>query len=212
MVPLKIRVSKLNKLSGRKREIQATTCGFCAKSAGIAFFIRSKPKKRSPNPTNVSPMRRTMANLGINWAKKPIAITGKAKSEICILKPNKLTIHAVIVVPILAPKITPKDWYRFNKPALAKPTTITVVALDDWIILVTKAPQVVAAKRFVVAIPNSWRILSPDTFCRPSLIIFIPNKNTARPPSKFKISSRVDICGSSPYLYKKKEPFIRLLP
>ena len=47
------------------------------------------------------------------------------------MNPNKLTIQAVMVVPILAPKITPKDWYRFSSPALANPTTITVVALED---------------------------------------------------------------------------------
>ena len=39
--------------------------------------------------------------------------------------------QAVVVVPILAPKITPKDWDKFNRPALAKPTTMTVVAEED---------------------------------------------------------------------------------
>ena len=65
--------------------------------------------------------------------------------------------------------------------------------LEDWIMLVTSVPQAVAAKRLVVAMPKSWRILSPDTFCRPSLIIFIPNKKIARPPNKLSILSKVDI-------------------
>ena len=38
------------------------------------------------------------------------------------------TIQAVIVVPILAPMITPTACVRFRTPALTNPTTITVVA------------------------------------------------------------------------------------
>ena len=165
----------------------------------------SKPKNNSPKPTIVSPMRRTTINRGVNWAKKPTAITGSAKSEISILNPNKLTIHAVIVVPMLAPKMTPNDWYRFSSPALAKPTTITVVALEDWMMLVTSVPQAVAAKRLAVAMPKSWRIFSPDTFCRPSLIIFIPNRKMAKPPNKLSMLSKVDIYKTPSQVNKKRE-------
>ena len=40
-------------------------------------------------------------------------------------------IWAVIVVPTLAPRITPIDWLRFSRPAETKPTTSTVVTLTD---------------------------------------------------------------------------------
>ena len=40
-------------------------------------------------------------------------------------------IHAVRVVPKLAPMITPIDSVRVNRPAFTKLTTITVVAEDD---------------------------------------------------------------------------------
>ena len=56
---------------------------------------------------------------------------GMANSEISTLKPKILMSQAVVVVPILAPKITPKDWDKFSNPALAKPTTMTVVAEED---------------------------------------------------------------------------------
>ena len=46
-------------------------------------------------------------------------------------KPNKDIIHAVTVVPILAPIITPIDWAKVSKPAFTKLTTITVVADED---------------------------------------------------------------------------------
>ena len=40
-------------------------------------------------------------------------------------------IHAVTVVPILAPIITPIDWESVRSPAFTKLTTITVVAEED---------------------------------------------------------------------------------
>lgn len=58
-------------------------------------------------------------------------IIGMAKAEIFTLKPRILINHAVVVVPMLAPKITPNDWDKLSRPALANPTTITVVAEDD---------------------------------------------------------------------------------
>ena len=45
--------------------------------------------------------------------------------------PVRLRIHAVTVVPMLAPMITPTDCESFMMPELTKPTTITVVAEED---------------------------------------------------------------------------------
>ena len=42
--------------------------------------------------------------------------------------PPRLNIHAVTVVPIFAPIITPIDCLRDIIPEFTKPTTITVVA------------------------------------------------------------------------------------
>ena len=41
--------------------------------------------------------------------KNPVPKSGIAKAEILKLKPNIETIHAVTVVPMFAPKITPTD-------------------------------------------------------------------------------------------------------
>ena len=49
-------------------------------------------------------------------------------------------ICAVIVVPTLAPRITPIAWERFIRPDETNPTTRTVVTEDDWMTAVTKAP------------------------------------------------------------------------
>ena len=56
----------------------------------------------------------------------------------------------VIVVPILAPKVMPTDCPNVIIPAFTKPTSITVVAPDDCINAVNKAPNTTALYLFVV--------------------------------------------------------------
>ena len=46
----------------------------------------------------------------------------------------------VIVVPILAPIMTPIDWGRVINPALTSPTTRAVVPDEDWIKTVITIP------------------------------------------------------------------------
>jgi hypothetical protein len=89
---------------------------------------------------------------------------------------------AVMVVPMWAPNIRPIPWTKLSNPALMKPTTITVVALDDWITQVTAAPDITAINLLAENIRRMERIFSPATWCNPSLIIFIPKMNMANPP------------------------------
>ena len=54
---------------------------------------------------------------------------------------TKLTIHAVVVVPILAPKMTGIACWRVMSPAFTKPTSMTVSALELWMSAVTHDPR-----------------------------------------------------------------------
>ena len=56
------------------------------------------------------------------------AMSGRMKSDVSTLNPNKAMIHAVKVVPTFAPKMTAIDWASVIKPAFTKLTTITVEA------------------------------------------------------------------------------------
>ena len=60
--------------------------------------------------------------------------------ETSALKPNRAMIQAVKVVPMLAPIMTLIAWVRVRRPAFTKPTTITVVALEDCMTAVTPIP------------------------------------------------------------------------
>ena len=56
---------------------------------------------------------------------------GMARDVMLTLKPRIETIQPVMVVPMFAPIMTPTDWASDIKPALTKPTTMTVVAEED---------------------------------------------------------------------------------
>ena len=101
-------------------------------------------------------------------------IIGSTKAEMLTLKPNKAIIHAVKVVPTLAPKITAIDWASDIRPALTKLTTITVDADELWIRAVMAQPVRSPAKRLRVIAERMLRRRSPAAFWRPSLITFMP--------------------------------------
>jgi len=96
---------------------------------------------------------------------------------------------------MLAPIMTPTDWVRVSSPAFTKLTTITVVALDDWIMPVTKAPVSTRLRGLEVMALNMERILSPATFCNESLIIFIPNRKSPSEPVNVRIFFKISMEG-----------------
>ena len=89
-----------------------------------------------------------------------------AKNSGFITLPHSLmdTIHAVMVVPIFAPIITPTAWVSSSIPALTKPTTMTVVAEELCIMAVIPAPTRIAISLFFVRKLISFCILPPADF------------------------------------------------
>ena len=95
-------------------------------------------------------------------------------------------IHAVSVVPILAPMITEMACANVKRPAFTKETVITVVAVEDCTEAVTTIPVRTPVKRFVVIAPSTWRNCGPAIFCNASLMVFMPNMRSAREPKSLK--------------------------
>ena len=104
----------------------------------------------------------------------------------------------VMVVPILAPKITPVACARSMIPALIKPMTMTVVAEEDWITTVTNTPSRKPIIRFRVSFSSKSFIRDPAAISRPSPMYFIPNRNAPSPPSREII---LDILTKVPPVY-----------
>ena len=75
--------------------------------------------------------------------------------------PARLSIQAVTVVPMLAPMMTFIACFRLISPEFTKPTTITVVAEELWIMAVTPRPVSRPAILLVVSLPSRLRSLPP---------------------------------------------------
>ena len=116
---------------------------------------------------------------------------GHTKSVMLNEKPA-LMIHAVSVVPMLAPMITEIAWARVRRPALTNDTVITVVAVEDCTAAVMSVPERMPVKRLVVMVPNTWRSCGPAIFCKLSLMDFIPNISRASAPISLK-NIQIDI-------------------
>src|SRR5690606_3485184 len=69
-----------------------------------------------------------------------------------------------------------------SRPALAKDTKRTVVALDDWVAQVMRHPLIIPAKRLTVRPASTARSRLPAIFCKPSLMTRRPNRKIPRPP------------------------------
>ena len=102
-------------------------------------------------------------------------------------------IHAVNVVPMLAPMMTEMACANVSKPALTNDTVITVVAVLDCTEAVTTEPVNRPVKRLEVMAPKAWRNCGPAIFCRASLMDFIPNMRSASEPSMVKNVSIISL-------------------
>ena len=83
-------------------------------------------------------------------------------------------IHAVSVVPMLAPMMTEMACARVSSPADTNETVITVVAEEDCTAHVTSVPVSIPVSRFVVIFPRMCLSCGPAIFCKASLIILMP--------------------------------------
>ena len=92
------------------------------------------------------------------------AIIGRMNTDVSTLNPNRAIIHAVNVVPTLAPNITAMDCARVIRPAFTKLTTITVEADELWMSAVMANPVNVPVNRLRVIAERILRKRSPAAF------------------------------------------------
>ena len=156
----------------------------------MEFFRNSRPINRRPKPMMSSPQLLRERFLENNRGRhRPMS--GREISDMLTLKPKTEMSQAVIVVPTLAPMMTPMDSIRFSNPALTKLTTMTVVAELLWMMAVISIPVRTPFIRLEVMADRICRILVPATFCRASLMSFIPKRNTPKEPMSFKKSKKL---------------------
>ncbi len=90
-------------------------------------------------------------------------------------------------MPRFAPMMMPMTWFNCMMPEFTKPTTMTVVAEEDWMIAVTPAPSSTPLMGVEVSLSKIRSNLPPETRSSPDPMTFIPYKKSARPPNSVKI-------------------------
>ena len=157
-----------------------------------SLLMVSIPRNRKPSPRMVS-LQLEILRFGMKLKIMPIMIDGMISQF-----RSNATSWAVTVVPMWEPRIRPIAWTRVSKPALTKPTTMTVLAPEDWMTPVTTAPVATATKRLAENILKMERIRSPATLRNPSLISFMPKIKIANPPITWtafiKVIRSVSLC------------------
>jgi hypothetical protein len=124
--------------------------------------------KISPKPARTAPSERVLPRA-INQRKAPMPSRGRAAAEILRRRPKIATSQIVEVVPSVAPTIIPIACEKATSPALTKPMTVRMAAVEDWITAVKSAPEATALKRPATSLWSAWRSESPATPFMPSV-------------------------------------------
>ena len=168
--------------------------GFSARGATEPLMV-SMPNISTAKPTRMEPMFFFLSfSPAVMVSTTPTAArTGEKelgfrsfKNRLLPSMPVRDSSQEVTVVPMLAPMMMPTAWVRFIMPEFTKPTTMTVVAEEDWITAVTSSPSSTAMLFFLVSFSRIFSSLPPDSCTSPSPMVDIPNKNRARPPTRFR--------------------------
>ena len=109
----------------------------------IPVCMKSIAMKSRPKPASTAPADRSLPRATIQ-RRAPMPTMGRARSAIRRRKPKIARSHGVDVVPRVAPIITPIDSVNVIRPALTKPMTVRIAAVEDWMTAVNAAPDAMA--------------------------------------------------------------------
>ena len=84
------------------------------------------------------------------------------------------TNHPVVVVPTFDPKMSQRELVKLSIPALTKPIARSVVAVEDWSIVVARTPEKNHFKRVSVIFSKNFTKNGHDVSLSPSESVIIP--------------------------------------
>ena len=109
------------------------------------------------------------------------------------LMPPSVRNQDVRVVPTLEPMIIPKVSANDRIPELTRPTSITVIADEDWMAMVIPAPR----KKLRTSLRVTFfrvRSSAPPAICSsPPDMAFMPYRKKARPPSSSAVIIKISV-------------------
>ena len=162
-----------------------------SRSGSTAASIWNMPVKRTPKPRSIWPTSRSRSPLASIKSRMPaMAMAGaRVEGEMSRSKkppspPLRRRIWPVMVVPMLAPIMTPMAWRSFITRALTRPTTMTVAAEEDWMAAVTTAPSSTPLMTLPVSRSRIRSSRPSEAFSRLPPNTDMPYRNRASPPNR----------------------------
>ena len=151
-----------------KVETSSTNSGE-SRRGDMAALIMSMPMNSTPRPARIWPMCCIFVSFTKTMSTTPTKANRGARAPT-----SRAMSIPVMVVPMLAPMMIQTAWFSVIMPALTKPTTMTVVAEEDWMAAVMAAPTRTPMNRLAVRRSRRIFILAPAAASRPELVICIP--------------------------------------
>ena len=143
------------------------------------------PSNSRPKANTARPMARAFCPAQAKQSSSPASSTRPRTSS-----SRKASSCAVMVVPMLQPKITGTACRRVSRPTLTKPSTITVTAELLCSTAVTTAPASTPRTGLPVTAASRLFRRLPAAVSRLWLSASMPYKNSAKPPKSVKILVR----------------------
>ena len=158
------------------------------------WLIKLMPVISTEKPTRMVTTSRFLPSLEDIISSTPIRATmgekdsgfNSRRKKLLLSMPAALKIQAVRVVPTLEPMITPTVWLSCIMPEFTKPTSMTVMAEEDWMAMVITAPSASPFHLLEVMDFKTRSSLPPTIFSRPADMTCIPYRKKASPPNRVK--------------------------
>src|SRR5262245_54158583 len=155
------------------------------------------PRNSRPRPRTTSPSWRRISRSANAYPRKPSASMKGVSAET-----SNAMICAVNVEPILAPMIIGTVWASVIRPAETKPTSSTVVMVEEFNKAVITAPATRPLNRLEVILARMAGNLAPAIAFRPLVSSCRPNRKRASPaascpsiPTRFRLARLVGVAG-----------------
>ena len=148
MMPVKAAPTRTPSRGLVKAVIRSVNSGISA-SGATAPLISSMPYMRMEKPIITRPTSRRRCFLEPIISRMPASASRgekflgfrKLTKKLSLSMPVRDSSHAVSVVPMLDPMMTPMVCPSSITPEFTRPTSITVMAEEDWMAMVIPAPS-----------------------------------------------------------------------
>ena len=187
---VKMRPTKIPRMGLEKVVSMCRKASLSCKGA-TELLMACMPNISTAKPMRISPM--CTLDCFLQNMRRMMPITATTPVRVAVesrdtqpeppSRADRQMIQPVTLVPRMAPMMMPMACLTFIMPELTKPTTMTEVAEEDWMMAVTPVPNRTPLMGLPESLYSTSSSLLPATFFRPSPMRVMPKRKRATPLS-----------------------------